>query len=185
VLGYSNKFWELPSNGTSWSLIGNMPGASPDIISVAWDAGVARLVATDHSGAVFDRVGATWTTSLALVGTGYHAIADERRGTLVVLPIDGTDTRCWTRDHGAWTELDPLPMPIAGTAAYDPVDGRLMIVGTSLGGSYALVRTTTSGAPDESCAPGEDLDGDGLAGCADPDCWWTCTPACPPYTTCP
>jgi cysteine-rich repeat protein len=28
----------------------------------------------------------------------------------------------------------------------------------------------------------DDTDGDGLVGCADPDCWWVCTPSCPPGT---
>ncbi len=32
----------------------------------------------------------------------------------------------------------------------------------------------------EACNTGADLDGDGLAGCADPDCWTRCTPMCPP-----
>jgi hypothetical protein len=38
--------------------------------------------------------------------------------------------------------------------------------------------------PDESCRDNVDTDGDGLVGCADPDCWATCTPACPPGTSC-
>ncbi|MFN0248329.1 MAG: hypothetical protein ACKV2T_15670 [Kofleriaceae bacterium] len=37
---------------------------------------------------------------------------------------------------------------------------------------------------DESCALDVDSDGDGLAGCADPDCWARCSPLCPPGTTC-
>jgi len=48
-----------------------------------------------------------------------------------------------------------------------------------------LIRQLSSGLPDETCAPGEDADGDGLAGCADPDCWETCWPACPVATSCP
>jgi cysteine-rich repeat protein len=36
----------------------------------------------------------------------------------------------------------------------------------------------------EACG-GLDADGDGLAGCTDPDCWWACTPLCPPRTSCP
>jgi hypothetical protein len=31
---------------------------------------------------------------------------------------------------------------------------------------------------------GKDGDGDGLAKCDDPDCWWVCAPLCPPNTTC-
>lgn len=30
----------------------------------------------------------------------------------------------------------------------------------------------------------QDADGDGFAGCADPDCWGRCTPRCPPGTSC-
>jgi cysteine-rich repeat protein len=33
----------------------------------------------------------------------------------------------------------------------------------------------------EQCDAG-DADRDELVGCADPDCWWVCTPACPPGT---
>jgi hypothetical protein len=33
---------------------------------------------------------------------------------------------------------------------------------------------------EEVCTTRVDSDGDGLAGCADPDCWAVCTPLCPP-----
>jgi hypothetical protein len=36
------------------------------------------------------------------------------------------------------------------------------------------------GNGNETCATSLDADGDGLAGCADPDCWFVCTPLCPP-----
>jgi hypothetical protein len=36
----------------------------------------------------------------------------------------------------------------------------------------------------ERCATGSDNDGDGLAGCADPDCWSACAPLCPPGALC-
>lgn len=35
----------------------------------------------------------------------------------------------------------------------------------------------------EACGD-RDSDGDGLAGCDDLDCWWACTPTCPPGTAC-
>jgi len=38
--------------------------------------------------------------------------------------------------------------------------------------------------PVEACTVDEDLDGDGLAGCADPDCWAVCAPLCPPGAPC-
>ena len=40
-----------------------------------------------------------------------------------------------------------------------------------------------SGETDEHC-DGGDADGDGLARCAAPDCWWRCTPQCPRYAAC-
>ncbi len=36
----------------------------------------------------------------------------------------------------------------------------------------------------EICDVVTDNDGDGLQGCADPDCWSRCAPACPPGSTC-
>lgn len=41
-----------------------------------------------------------------------------------------------------------------------------------------------SDTPDEVCELDLDTDGDGLAGCADPDCWLLCTPTCMPGLTC-
>jgi hypothetical protein len=38
--------------------------------------------------------------------------------------------------------------------------------------------------PRESCLLPVDADGDGLAGCADPDCFFVCNPACPPGAPC-
>lgn len=38
----------------------------------------------------------------------------------------------------------------------------------------------TSEHPYELCAITADNDGDGLAGCLDPDCWYACAPLCPP-----
>ena len=35
-------------------------------------------------------------------------------------------------------------------------------------------------SPREDCRAAIDSDGDGLAGCADPDCWYLCAPACAP-----
>jgi hypothetical protein len=37
----------------------------------------------------------------------------------------------------------------------------------------------------EACTSAQlDYDGDGLAGCADDECWATCSPLCPPGSTC-
>jgi hypothetical protein len=41
------------------------------------------------------------------------------------------------------------------------------------------------GGRDEVCRDAGDHDGDGLAGCADPDCWYRCAPLCSPGLACP
>lgn len=37
---------------------------------------------------------------------------------------------------------------------------------------------------EEACRDADDFDGDGLGGCADPDCWEHCQPRCPPGAPC-
>ena len=51
---------------------------------------------------------------------------------------------------------------------------------------YASVRTLrwdTDDGREEACVD-TDFDGDGLAGCADPDCWYDCNVECPLATSC-
>ena len=91
----------------------------------------------------------------------------------------------WERVGDNWTEFPPLPVPVTGTLHYDPVTGRLVLDG-NIGGSRLIVTRQLIGtAPEETCAPGVDGDGDGDIGCADVDCFWTCTPMCPPFASCP
>lgn len=72
-----------------------------------------------------------------------------------------------------------------GFSAYNPVDGSVLVVGSIAGsGRFATTMTRSSATPLESCISGEDLDGDGLAGCHDPECYWACS-SCLPHTACP
>jgi cysteine-rich repeat protein len=70
--------------------------------------------------------------------------------------------------------------------AFDERGGLLMFGGFSEGfGTADLWHLAyTSDHPYETCGP-NDSDGDGLASCADPDCWALCTPLCPPGAACP
>jgi cysteine-rich repeat protein len=46
--------------------------------------------------------------------------------------------------------------------------------------------TQSPSYPQERCLlANEDTDGDGRAGCNDPDCWGRCAPSCPPEQACP
>ena len=96
------------------------------------------------------------------------------------------DTSEW---DGTWHELQSAlrPAPRNGHAmAYDSIAGAMMVFGGS--GSNALYeayahRFESVGDAPDGCIE-TDLDGDGLVGCADPDCWGRCQPTCPPATTC-
>jgi cysteine-rich repeat protein len=75
------------------------------------------------------------------------------------------------------------------SAAYDAARHSLVVFGGEDTSGF-LTQTTQRVAywPNqtvEACTSAQiDYDNDGLAGCADPDCWSICTPLCPPGTTC-
>jgi hypothetical protein len=74
-------------------------------------------------------------------------------------------------------------------AAYDAVMAEIVLfggTGSVLGNDNARIwrhRFSSAAHPADSCLD-TDTDGDGLVGCADPDCWGRCQPFCPPRTTC-
>ena len=98
----------------------------------------------------------------------------------------------WEWDGSAWQLVDAANPPEGRAQAllFPTPDGTaLYVFGGSLGPRGRVVdlwRLRWEGAtPDESCREAVDDDGDGLAGCADPDCWSECTPLCPPGASCP
>jgi hypothetical protein len=84
----------------------------------------------------------------------------------------------WELQGQRWIEEPPLPLVADGSTpevSYNPADGSVAILAALEGvGSVLMIRERTSSTPLESCAPGDDLDGDGLSGCDDPDCFWAC-----------
>jgi cysteine-rich repeat protein len=98
----------------------------------------------------------------------------------------GVDLAAYVRRGDAWeaapSELAP-PAADRHALAYDAWSRRLVSHGSDdATWAFAFI----NGAyPPEVCAGDElDSDGDGLAGCADPDCWARCTPTCPPDASC-
>lgn len=90
----------------------------------------------------------------------------------------------WELDGSTWSPLALQLRPLAryGHLAVGAAQGILVFGG--LGESTKSMeqwrlRWEGFGA-DEACRADRDLDGDGLAGCADPDCWAVCQPLCPP-----
>jgi hypothetical protein len=181
----------LGSTDTSWSFAGRYThNNSADFFSdlwssVAWDARNATLLAFERREGVFE-IGAS-LSKLLTAGTGSYGVADARRGSVVLLPISFSVASMiiWERLGGTWTNAGSLPQSFYGTAAYSPDDGTIVMHGHDFAMVMTLVRERVSSTPLESCRAGEDVDGDALAGCDDPDCFWMCTPSCPPYTVCP
>ncbi|MBA3460065.1 MAG: hypothetical protein H0T46_08905 [Deltaproteobacteria bacterium] len=92
---------------------------------------------------------------------------------------------------GTWVRIAPAINPVGrnGSGFALDVTGNLVAFNGDLGtsSSVAVIRLSSelSTEPPEACARAtDDMDGDGLAGCMDPDCWGRCTPLCPPGRTC-
>ncbi len=141
--------------------------------------------------------GTAWTehTSLLRSPSPRHRAAfatDAARGTLVLFggeDASGTVADSWEWNGTAWRPLPAVDSPSgrSGHAMTSSPDGAgLVVFGGADASSTALGETRRlqwSGDVDyETCALETDTDGDGLAGCGDPDCWARCTPSCGPRT---
>jgi len=88
--------------------------------------------------------------------------------------------------NGATTQWQAVaasnPPAAAHGAGVTTLDGAAVRIFEGFGGDSSELRWQGPGL-DERC-DGSDADGDGLVGCADPDCWSVCTPSCAPGTTC-
>jgi hypothetical protein len=94
----------------------------------------------------------------------------------------GAANDTWEWDGASWTELHPAPVPVARhhhAMIYDKAREKLVMFGgaddttAELGDSW-FFRYEDPAVPDEACHTGLDYDGDGLAGCDDPDCAGLC-----------
>ncbi|MDY0003374.1 MAG: hypothetical protein RBU30_18895, partial [Polyangia bacterium] len=94
----------------------------------------------------------------------------------------------WEWNGAAWTVLDaesPPPGRAFGGAVYDALHMVTLLFGGAVFESPSPVDETwtlrwDSARSLESCL-GLDSDGDGLAGCDDPDCFGRCDPLCAPF----
>jgi hypothetical protein len=195
LVGTINEIWSLGDTASEWSEVdGGLP--TLDLEALAWDArndnflAIRRPPGSLGSAQLFDFSEDGWArielipSVLTQPEAQVTLMSDPRRGG--VLAIEGFHGFVWERVGSTWVELPPLPLSfIFPSSAYNPVDGSVLVVGkASITGRYAAILRRTSATPLESCTPGDDLDGDGLAGCDDPECFWACA-ACLPHTTCP
>jgi hypothetical protein len=91
-------------------------------------------------------------------------------------------------DDQHWQYQFPTPSTqLLGDLAYDPYRHALLTPGvedTDDLCAMGVVRWASDETP-ESCSGVDDLDGDSLLGCADPDCYAYCDPTCAPGASCP
>ena len=152
---------------------------STPLTSLAFDARNRAVVGTTYSSAV-QLTADTWTPIVS-PGAGFKAITNARRGTVeFVGPPHDVE-----RSGLSWIDLAAAPIQLVGASAFDQSTGELFTIGVDGVSRFMLHRRWDSVTPFEDCSSTIDSDGDGLAGCDDPDCWTVCQPACPPLTTCP
>ena len=97
----------------------------------------------------------------------------------------------WEWDGARWTQIaTPPPPPRVRGVLLGSADGLLLYGGaptfeatTGQLSDVWLLRYDGSHAG-QTCRGDTDDDGDGLAGCADPDCWLACRPLCLPGDAC-
>ena len=136
-------------------------------------------------------VGAAWPSAR----TGAAMAWDPARKRIVMVGGESQfleqDTWEWT--GAAWTQVPVLPPPprtaglLVGTSdgvmlsggvpRYDEADA------TNAASDVWLLRYEGA-RPGSTCRDTTDDDGDGKAGCDDPDCWLACRPGCPPGDPC-
>ena len=197
--------WEW--DGASWTELTPTTGPSPRFDAKAVFDPIRRRVVmtagTDAGGGLrhdtWEWDGSTWSeilTSFAPPTRNGTAVAWNAPRRNIELfggapssgAFDINDT--WELAAGTWTQLVPNSLP--------PGRSQHTLIATSDGtGVLAFAGTTdtttnaelwrlrwTGNERYELCTLDVDEDGDGLAGCADPDCWSACTPLCPPGATC-
>jgi cysteine-rich repeat protein len=201
---YLDEQWEF--TGTNWEPIATTPRPSPRV----W-APAAHDVVRDTMvvrGGIFS--GGAATDLWELASGAWTKPADNTPlltrawDTIVYVPrlrsaIDfggyfGSGRfDAWRWNGTMWT-LIAAPSPPPGRmahVAFPSVDGGGMVVAfgisdpdnlTPIDDTWELRAVNDS--PRELCLISVDNDGDGLSGCADPDCWANCTPLCPPGAAC-
>jgi cysteine-rich repeat protein len=187
--------WEW--DGTDWTQRQPAHMPSPHVFAtLAYDPIRERVVLYGDGGVLaydtWEWDGNDWTErtpALSPAVTNAIAMYDaaRQRVLLVGIVVFSAHTAAFEWDGTTWTVQTPTVAVngVAGeTAFYDAVRATTIMYGVagSAGQTWSYHYYNDSEHMD-ACVD-VDTDGDGLAGCADPDCWGRCTPFCPPGATC-
>ncbi len=199
---YSAETWTYQNR--QWSRLLNAGGAAIGYSGLAYDRARNRIVRFGGVGAGGTMNGQTAELINNVWQVRTTAIAPRRRRSLMMSydpvaketvlfggRVDGSlDQETWIWNGTRWAQTSPAGAFEATEGAgliYDAQQHALLMLGgkTELAySSNATLLRLASGSPETCDFVADDLDGDGLAGCADPDCWGRCTPLCPPGTSC-
>lgn len=83
----------------------------------------------------------------------------------------------WLLKANQWQRLTSLGNEEGRSLAHDPLNNVIW-------GNGSWMFSAADGVADSEQCGDTDDDGDGLRGCADPDCWARCHPTCYPHTQC-
>lgn len=199
-------------DGTSWTQLSptrSPPPRQGHVLAYDPVREVSVLVggfsAADVFGDLWTWDGTDWTETTVTGGPGARYAAtltwQPKRGRLALVGgyasgVGVSDVWEWTGDTWKLVEVPATIFGRGGAVALQSRDGGGLILSgghvrdprfnVSRGlADDAELRWQGTGVGD-SCTDALDLDGDGLAGCADPDCAATCAPLCPPtqFATC-
>jgi hypothetical protein len=189
-------------DGNEWRQRSPQLTPPADQYQAVFDRRRGRVVAYGELGDVWEWDGTEWhrptPTQDRPRTVGHHMAYDVARGRTIV--FGGSDNvgsggvldQTWEWDGITWRRRllsSTPPRRTGGLAAYDAIHHRVVVFGGQ-GPMFAPLASVWSygfGAievPPDRCFATVDTDGDGLAGCADPDCWARCHPTCAPGEMC-
>ncbi|MEZ4367718.1 MAG: DUF4215 domain-containing protein [Kofleriaceae bacterium] len=186
-----DETWALDDDG--WRRltdVGALPAATG--LGLALDRRRDVLVAaggTLPAGAVWELGAGSWTEVEVSLGPSRGPMVLEPRSqrpfTYGGQSDGGSATDTWILDGNTWMLEAGSTSPGVRFEHVLGVVGRAGRVVTGFGRSTAILSDvwTWGWVPQtrvEACDAGVDIDGDGLVGCADDDCWASCDPTCPP-----
>ncbi len=199
----SARTWEW--RGAGWTVMA--PPISPSARTghmLAYDPIRERVIlfgGTAPSGTVladtWEWNGTTWTelhpTSIPSARDHGALVWDGARRRLVLFGgvVAGAPAEdIWEWDGTSWIAIPVLsPLLSEPAVGVGTLDGAGVLALSTTGGLFAATTLVArrlrlgSDGPYEACRRG-DHDGDGLRGCADLDCWMSCSPVCPPGAPC-
>jgi hypothetical protein len=175
-------------DGVGWTTdAATLPFGTYAPSSLAWDRVRAQAFATAYSAGapVTLRLdGDSFVEVERGVGNLSRQLAfDDDLGAVVAIEYNQRTYEVWDDVGARWRpSIEGIAEPNLGPPVYDARRRTLLLAGTAPF-QQAFAKSTAitwDGVARDACATGLDGDGDGLAGCDDPDCWASCAPLCPP-----